>query len=128
MMTVAGKAKRESEGLKGEHFSEVVSSDTMSDTYEHFKGRVIIVAEVIAKADKVDELLHLFFQSRDHARNEEPGCLQLDISKSGNQIVSYEEYASVEALNIHWDWVRDLLERTKPFVEKHTVKYYEPLD
>jgi len=107
---------------------EVFSPDTMSATYDHFKGKVIVVAQVKVKPGKEEELLVLFNQSRDHARADEPGCLQLDISKSGDDIVSYEVYESVEALNSHWAWVKDILEATKPFVEKHTIGYYEPTE
>jgi len=77
----------------------------------------------------IDEFLPLVLQARDHARSDaEPGCLRFDISRSGDSLAGYGEWADAGALKYHWDWVKDKFEQAQPFWEKHTLHYYELVD
>jgi len=100
----------------------------MSDTYETLKGKITAVAELTPKADKAEELLNIVLQSREHGRNEEPGCLQFDVSKSGNQVITYEIWENAEALDNHRNWLRGVFGDPRTLVENYVFKFYEPLD
>ncbi|KZV96942.1 hypothetical protein EXIGLDRAFT_732016 [Exidia glandulosa HHB12029] len=74
----------------------------MSATTEGFTGRIILVAELEAKPDKVSELEKVLLAIKASADSDaEPGCLTYRVSKFGTKFVIFEEYENQAAVQLH---------------------------
>ncbi|EJD55410.1 hypothetical protein AURDEDRAFT_155647 [Auricularia subglabra TFB-10046 SS5] len=77
----------------------------MAETADKIAGKVILVAEIEAKPDKVEELHHLLLDIKQHATSEtsEPDCLTYRVSKYNTKFVVFEEYRNQGAIKHHFD-------------------------
>ncbi|KZV96947.1 hypothetical protein EXIGLDRAFT_732020 [Exidia glandulosa HHB12029] len=74
----------------------------MSATPEGFSGRIILVAELEAKPDKVAEVEDALSKIKASADSDaEPGCYTFRASKFGTKFVVYEEYENAAAIQAH---------------------------
>jgi len=73
----------------------------MSESPASFSGKFILVAKIEAKPGKADELQVALTHIRDHAKTQEPDTLEFRVTRSGDNFLIFEEYASRKALAIH---------------------------
>lgn len=77
----------------------------MAETADKIAGKIILLAEIEAKPDKIDEVQRLLLDVKQHAVSEtsEPDCLTYRVSKYGTKFVVFEEYRNLGAIKHHFD-------------------------
>ncbi|KAL5534802.1 hypothetical protein ACEPAG_1266 [Sanghuangporus baumii] len=76
----------------------------MASTADSIPNKIILLAEITVKPDKVDEMQRLMANSLKHSNSDdEPGCLTFRCGRYGNKVVFFEEYADKAALAKHFE-------------------------
>ncbi|KDQ18386.1 hypothetical protein BOTBODRAFT_28796 [Botryobasidium botryosum FD-172 SS1] len=100
----------------------------MSDSFDHFKGEIILQATMKAKEGKVDHILNGLRKIKQHSdSSEEPGCLSFRICRSGNSILIFEKYVDQNAVIQHFNSkpFGEFDADARPFLEDFKLTYYE---
>lgn len=74
----------------------------MAETLQNITGRIILVAHLEAKPDKIADVETALLAIKANADSDaEPGCFTYRVSKFGHQFVVFEEYENAEAVKTH---------------------------